>query len=319
MPDVAEAQRSLMINLERSSVDCLVVGGGPAGLAAATYLARFRLSSMVYDSGESRAARIPCTRNQLGFPEGIAGADLLGRMRRQVSHYGVLLKTELVTALRCEEGRFRACTSGHDVFARSVILATGVRNRRPDMDQHLHDEALRQGMIRYCPICDGYEVTDKRVAVIGTGRHGAKEAEFLRSYSARITLVSADGPHDLDRPMRERLIEKGIVILDGPVAHFTLLRDRLLFWVRGSWLQADTVYFALGSHICSGLGAAVGAELTGDGCIKVDAHQRTNVPGLYAAGDVVPGLDQISVAIGQAALAATAVRNDLSGEGPLLR
>jgi thioredoxin reductase (NADPH) len=308
-----------MINLERESVDCLVVGGGPAGLAAATYLGRFRLSAVVHDSGESRAASIPCTRNQPGFPEGITGADLLGRMRQQGSHYGVRCNEGLVTALAREDGRFRASTSGREILARTVILATGVRNRRPDMDRHLHDEALAQGRLRYCPICDGYEVTDKRVAVIGTGGHGVKEAEFLRSYSARITLVCADGPHDLDWEMKEKLTGKGIVILDGPASHFVLQRDSIAFRADGSWLQADTVYPALGSHICSELGAAVGAEQTREGCIKVDAHQRTNVPGLYAAGDVVPGLDQISVAIGQAALAATAVRNDLSGAGPLLR
>ena len=319
MPDIAEARRSLIINLERDDVDCLVIGGGPAGLAAATYLGRFRLSSLVYDGGESRAARIPCTRNQPGFPEGIAGADLLGRMRQQVSRHGVRLFEALVTGLTREDGRFRACTAGHDVLARTVILATGVRNRRPEMNPSLHDEALALGRLRYCPICDGYEVTDKRVAVIGTGGHAAAEAEFIRSYSACVTLVSVDGPHRLDRQTRERLSEKGIVILDGPAAHFALDGDGILFWIGDAWLKADTIYVALGSHICSELGAAVGAEQTREGCIKVDAHQRTSVPGLYAAGDVVPGLDQISVAIGQAALAATTVRNDLCREGLLLR
>ncbi len=301
------------------TVDCLVVGGGPAGLTAATYLARFRLSAMVCDSGESRAARIPCTRNQPGFPDGIAGADLVDRMRQQALRYGAQCHDSCVTALAREDGCFRVRTSGRDIRARTVILATGIRNRRPAMDEDLHDEALAQGRIRYCPVCDGYEVTDKRVAVIGTGGHGVKEAEFLRAYSPHVALVCADGAHDLDGQARDKLVAKGIEVLDGPASHFALRPDGIAFQAGSKWLRADSVYPALGSDVRSELGGGLGAERTAEGCIKVDAHQRTSVPGLYAAGDVVPGLDQISVAVGQAALAATAVRNDLSAAGPLLR
>lgn len=304
-----------MIDLGRDSVDCLVVGGGPAGLAAATYLGRFHLSAVVCDTGESRAARIPCTRNQPGFPDGIAGADLLHRMRRQAKRYGVRFDEARVTTLVREDGRFRADTSGRDIVTRRVLLATGLHNRRPHMDRRLHDEALAQGRIRYCPICDGYEVTGKRIAVIGTGAHGVREAEFLRSYSPHVTLVCADGPHRLDRLARERLTVAGIEFLDGPASHFVLRRDSIAFQAGDLWVQVDSVYPALGSDIRSELGTAVGAARTREGCLQVDAHQRTTVPGLYAAGDVVSGLDQISVAVGQAALAATAMRNDLSDAG----
>ena len=309
---------SAMDDLERKGEDCLVVGGGPAGLAAAIYLGRFHLSAVVFDGGESRAARIPCTRNQAGFPDGIAGADLLRRMRRHVDRFGVLVESARVTALAREDGLFWVKTSLREVFTRTVILATGLQNRRPDMEVRLHDEAVEHGRIRYCPICDGYEVTDERIAVIGTGEHGVKEAEFLRSYSARVTLVCADGPHRLDRQARQRLSAEGIVLLDGPASHYVLQPNGIAFQAAGSWVEVDTVYPALGSDVRSELGAAVGAETQG-GCLKVDAHQRTSVPGVYAAGDVVSGLDQISVALGQAALAATAVRNDLRDAGALLR
>lgn len=307
-----------MNTLARNSVDCLVVGGGPAGLAAATYLSRFHLSAIIIDSGESRAARIPCTRNQSGFPDGISGPELLRRMRQHTERYGVPYEEARVIALAREDGLFRASTNVREVFARTVLLATGLQNRRPDMDVRLHDVAMEQGKIRYCPICDGYEVTDQRIAIIGTGEHGVREAEFLRSYSAQVTLVCADGPHRLDRQVRERLSAEGIALLNGPASHYALRQDGIAFQADGSWVEVDTIYPALGSDVRSELGAALGAETEGD-CLKVDAQQRTNVSGVYAAGDVVSGLDQISVALGQAALAATAVRNDLGGVGALLR
>jgi thioredoxin reductase (NADPH) len=307
-----------MDDVERRGLDCVVVGGGPAGLAAAIYLGRFHLSAVVFDAGESRAARIPCTRNQAGFPDGIAGADLLGRMRRQVDRFGVPVESARVTALACEDGLFRVETSLRQVRARTVILATGLQNRRPDMEARLHDEAVERGRIRYCPICDGYEVTDERIAVIGTGQHGVREAQFLRSYSGRVTLVCADGPHRLDGQTRQRLSAEGIVLLDGPASNYILQRDGIAFEAAGSRVEVDAVYPALGSDVRSELGTAIGAKMDG-ACLKVDAHQRTSLSGVYAAGDVVSGLDQISVALGQAALAATAVRNDLGDTSALLR
>lgn len=306
-------------NRRRGGADCLVIGGGPAGLMAAIYMARFRLSVVLFDSGESRAAQIPCTRNQPGFPDGIAGADLLRRMRQQVSRYGVPRYERRVTGLFRKGRGFAARLEREDVPGRTILLATGVDNRRPNMPRDLHDQALAQGRLRYCPICDGYEVTDKAVLVIGTGRHGIKEAEFLRSFTRRIALVAPDGPHELDRQARQSLIAKGIEVLDGPVSRFALRPDGIECRAGTSLLRADTIYAALGSEVRSELGAPLGLERSSEGCIKVDAHQRTSVPGLYAAGDVVLGLDQIGVAIGQAALAATAIRNDLSGEGVLLR
>ena len=88
--------------------------------------------------------------------------------------------------------------------ARAVLLATGVRNRRPDMDEELHDEALARGLIRYCPICDGYEVTDKKVGVIGSDSHGVAEAVFIRSFTADVTLIAPDKALSLKREDGEK-------------------------------------------------------------------------------------------------------------------
>src|SRR5687767_7606416 len=173
-------------------LDCLVIGGGPAGLTAAIYLARFHLSLQVVDAGKSRAALIPCTHNHAGFPGGISGRELIGRMKEQAQMYGASIADGRVTRLEMVDGGFEAEWGEGSVRSRTVLLATGVANRRPPMDEELHDEALARGLIRYCPICDGYEVTDKVVGIIGSGRHGVAEAIFLRSYTPHITLIAPD-------------------------------------------------------------------------------------------------------------------------------
>ncbi|MBV9883837.1 MAG: NAD(P)/FAD-dependent oxidoreductase, partial [Sphingomonadaceae bacterium] len=144
--------------MSEPELDCLIIGGGPAGLTAAIYLARFHLATRVIDAGNSRARWIPCTHNHAGFPDGISGEELIERMRAQAQLYGATIETERVTRLdRVEGGGFCATWGAGSVSARTILLATGTANRRPPMDESLHDEALARGLIRYCPICDGYE------------------------------------------------------------------------------------------------------------------------------------------------------------------
>ncbi|MCP9222977.1 NAD(P)/FAD-dependent oxidoreductase [Erythrobacter sp. LQ02-29] len=300
--------------------DCIIIGAGPAGLTAAIYLARFYLKVRLFDCGTSRAALIPRTHNHAGYPDGITGTDLLDRMRRQAARFGAVREERRVIALAHEDGHFRIETHRESFAARSVLLATGVFNRHPPgMDDTLHDEALARGLLRYCPICDGYEVTDKRVGVIGTGDHGTREALFLRGYTADVTLVAPDVDHELDEECQAELAEAGIETHDGPCGEYRIEGDRLAVETADGWLQFDSVYPALGSHIRSELAVNLGAEATEEGCLTVDDHLETTVPGLFAAGDVVLGLDQISHAMGQAGVAATTIRNHLAQERPLRR
>jgi thioredoxin reductase (NADPH) len=300
--------------------DCLIIGGGPAGLTAAIYLARFHLALKVVDAGKSRASLIPCTRNHAGFPEGISGKELIARMTEQAQKYGASIETGRVTRLdRLEEG-FEAEWGSGPVRARTVLLATGVKNRRPPMDEDLHDEALARGLIRYCPICDGYEVTDKKVGVIGSGTHGVAEAIFLRGYTADVTLIAPDMAHALGAADRDRLRESGVETADGPCHAMAIDGDGITVDTAQGRYRFDSVYPALGSDTHVELAQQVGIDVSADtGCITVDDHQRTSVPGLYAAGDVVLGLDQISHAMGEGGVAATTIRNDLAKERPLLR
>ena len=298
-------------------LDCLIIGGGPAGLTAAIYLARFHMDILVVDGGKSRASWIPCTHNHAGFPDGINGKELLQRMRDQACKYGAKIVTEHVTKLEhdADSGVFIATWGSGCVTARSVLLATGVTNRKPPMDEELHDEALSKGLIRYCPICDGYEVTDKKVGVIGSGSHGVAEALFIRSYTADVTLIAPDKALRLKPEDLAKLKDAGIGCVDGPAQAAAISHDFIVVDTAEGHHTFDSVYPALGSDTHTQLGEMVGAKLADDGCFLCDDHQRTSVTGLYAAGDVVHGLDQISHAMGEGGVAATTIRNDLcSGE-----
>jgi thioredoxin reductase (NADPH) len=306
--------------MDAPELDCLIIGGGPAGLTAAIYLARFHLRLKVVDAGNSRAALIPCTRNHAGFPDGISGAELIERMKDQARKYGAGIESGRITRLDRIDGGFSAeCGSG-SATARSVLLATGVTNRRPPMDESLHGEALARGLIRYCPICDGYEVTDRKVGVIGSGAHGMAEAVFLRGYTGDITLIAPDRAHDLGAEDQAKLHELGIKAVDGPCHAVAALDEAIVVETPHGHHTFDSIYPALGSDVHNELASQIGVGLNAEtGCILVDAHQRTNVPGAYAAGDVVIGLDQISHAMGEGGVAATTIRNDLAREQPLLR
>ena len=301
-------------------IDCLIIGGGPAGLTAAIYLARFHLAVAVIDAGQSRAGLIPLTRNHAGFPDGISGSDLLDRMRRHADKYGARLVDARVEMLSRQRDETFVAQSAETTTlrARTVLIATGVLNRRPPMiDDRTHGLALAGGQLRYCPICDGYEVTDRTVAVMGTGDRGCDEALFLRSYTKHVTLVAPE-THDLSAEQRNMLVGAGINLVEGCSA-IRLAEEKIFLKLESGDLVFDSLNPALGSDIRSELAAQVGAHTSDEGCLMVDAHQRTNVPGLYAAGDVVLGLDQISHAMGEGGVAATTIRNDLARQTPLRR
>jgi len=299
--------------------DCIIIGAGPAGLTAAIYLTRFHLSVRLFDCGSSRAALIPCTHNHAGYPEGIKGTELLSLMLAQAEKYGATREAVRVTAIERDGDDFVVRTDHGRFPTRSVLLATGVVNRRPGMPDEVHDSALQRGLLRYCPICDGYEVTDKRVGVIGTGDHGMREALFLRGYTKDVTLVAPGAAHDLDDNCRRKLDDAGIAHVDGPCGNYAIEGERFSFDTKAGRLSFDSVYPAMGSHIRSELAVRAGARASEDGCMEVDEHQRTSVPGLFAAGDVVKGLDQISHAMGEAGVAAVTIRNDLAQRQPIRR
>jgi thioredoxin reductase (NADPH) len=291
-----------------ADTDVLVIGAGPAGLTAANYLARFRRSVLVADGGAPRASWIPLSHNMPGFPAGITGDAILIRMREQAEEYGAQIEAGWIDSLRRDGEGFMAGLGGRTVRARHVLLATGVVDHHPDLPGV--ERAIERALVRICPICDGYEATDKAVAVIGHSDKGAREAAFLRTYSDRVTLIHVGPPEDLTQ--REALVRLGVELVETPIEMVRLEGDRVtaLCW-GGADRSFDLVYSALGTSPNAELAQGLGARLADDGRLEVDLHQQTSVPGLYAAGDVVRGLNQIAVATAEAAVAATDIHNSL--------
>jgi thioredoxin reductase (NADPH) len=291
-------------------IDCLIVGGGPAGLTAATYLGRYRRSVMLVDAGESRAAFIPESHNYPGYA-GIAGADLLKLLRRQAGEFGAKLVVGRVDALEPEGDQLLlARFGGETVRARSVLLATGIIDKDPPLPGIRI--AVQKGTLRYCPICDGYEVTDQRIGVFGPVQTGGKKALFLRTYSADVTLLLTEAPTDADGEMLQTLDQCGVTV--SSALRFDLEEQGTqiaALFADGTRHEFDVIYPALGCEVRSGLATALGATSDEVGCLLVDPHQRTAVPGILAAGDVVSDLHQLSVAVGHAAIASTAIHNSL--------
>ena len=289
--------------------EVLIVGAGPAGLTAATYLARFLRRVLVADADSPRACWIPLSHNMPGFPAGITGDAILSRMREQAEEYGAVIEPGPVEQLiPVEGGGFIAELNGRQVRVRAVLLATGVVDHHPDLPGV--ENAIARALVRICPICDGYEARDKAVAVIGDGDMGVREAAFLRTYSDRVTLIHVGPPEALTE--RDALDRLGVSLVETPIDMVELEGDRVttLGW-RGQAAAFDLVYSALGTSPNAALADAIGATTGDDGRMVVDDHQHTSVPGLYAAGDVVRGLNQIAVATAEAAVAATAIHNAL--------
>ena len=298
-------------------IDCLVIGGGPAGLTAAIYLARYHISVLVADDDTSRANLIPIARNLAGFTNGISGPDFLSQMRTQAACYPIEQLRERVISLGKENNEFVAHTEHREIRAKTVLLATGVVNRRPEMSEAFHEVALLKGLLRYCPICDGFEITDQAVAVIGSTQNAVNEVEFIRSYTSNVTLI-ADENVAIEDNVGKRLATLGANFLKGP-ARFEIEAPDMLVHVPSGTHKYRAIYPALGSDVRSQLGIQLGAAVSSEGCLTVDGHQATSIEGVYAAGDVIKGLDQIASALGHGSVAATAIRNYIATKRSILR
>jgi thioredoxin reductase (NADPH) len=291
--------------------DCLVIGAGAAGLTAGIYLRRFRRDIVIVDAGNSRARQIPESNNYPGFPKGINGEALLDRLREQLAYAGGEVTAGTVSALRSISGGFVGRVGEAEVTARTVLLATGVCNLEPVIPGI---EALRrEALLRQCPICDAFEFTGKRMGVIGGDRHCIREAIFLGHFSDDIVVFGASPDARLDEAQREELARHGIENLDAHVRE-VLHCDSAgveLGMSDGTRQRFDVLYAALGTVPQSKLAVELGAQLDDLGNVIVDAHCQTSVSGAYAAGDIVSALDQLAVAAGHAAIAATAIHNRL--------
>ncbi|MCA1713903.1 MAG: NAD(P)/FAD-dependent oxidoreductase [Gammaproteobacteria bacterium] len=234
-------------------LDCLIIGAGPAGLTAATYLTRFHRCVAVVDAGTSRARWIPTSHNCPGFPLGVAGTQLLQKLREQAEGYGAKIESNRITGLQRDSEHFVANDDG-----------------------------------------------------------GAQwRARFLRTFSRQVSVLRSE-PGEPSDGCASLAGRARIAVLPVPrTLRFDPESGCTAGFAEGDERSFDTVYPVLGGDAQSQLATALGAQVDDDGELIVDSHLQTTVDGLYAIGDVVNALNQISVAVGHAALAATAIHNRL--------
>jgi thioredoxin reductase (NADPH) len=229
-------------------------------------------------------------------------------MRKQAERFGAVLEQATVSKLAIHATGFVAEIGQNEICSTRTLVATGIVDKAPSLSGL--ENAVAEAAVRYCPICDGYEAADKSLAVFGSLAEASGKALFLRSYTKRLTvLLNESGPQD-ERALRE-LNDAGIKVVTQPLSFVKTQNGIGVILAAGEQLEFDVLYPALGCDVNSNLARAMGAKHTAAGFLEVDDKQQTTVPGLYAAGDVVSDLHQISVAEGHAAIAATAIHNSL--------
>jgi len=279
-----------------SEVDAVVVGGGPAGLAAALWLGRYRRSVVVVDSQEYRSAAVERSHGYLGRdPQ--TPVELLARGREELEAYpSASIRVSCVESIRRRPDElFEVELTDQTLVAHRVVLATGVRDVFPSIrgfDEHYGASVF------HCPACDGYEARDRDVIAIGWDVHLVGFASTLMNWARSVTIVTDGRRFAGDEACRASMDDHGIELVEQEAVSFLGSRGALesLELADGRSLPTSLVFFSL-SHVPQvSLGTSLGCELDEEGYLTVDREGQTSVPGVYAAGDVIPQLQLVQVA-----------------------
>jgi thioredoxin reductase len=294
--------------------DAVVVGGGPAGLSAATWLARYRRSVLVVDSREYRNRWVEQSHGYLGSDPADPMA-LLATARAQVSHYPtvVLCDGAATTARRDNQDRFVVGVGNQEFVALRMILATGVVDQFPDVVGFVDHYGTS---VFHCPTCDGYEAKDRTVVVFGWSESVTGFALELLDWAGRLTILTQGRRFEGDERDRQVLADHGVQLVEDDAVALVGQRGQLqrVRLRSGGSIEADLVFFSIAHHARVHLAEQLGCELTEDGCLLVDSEGQTTIEGLYAAGDITPGIQLVSVAVGKGAIAGVACATSLRGQ-----
>lgn len=291
----------------KQTFDCVIVGAGPAGLTAGIYLSRFRRRIILFDDGKSRASLIPISYNYPGFPHGISGSQLLNHLKDQIKNYQAPVIHEHVIKIQKLKHCFRIKTKKRIVYALRLVMATGVTDVLPMVNGARI--ILKNGLLRLCPICDGFEAIGKSVAIVGDDQHGLNEALFIKNFTKDIQILTNGAAFkSLTRSQKN----KNLTLVKASIQAFEPHQKKVIVHFSNQKRASfDLIYSALGVKINNMLLKDFATKLDSDGYVLVNKKQRTSVEHVFAIGDLAAGLSQLSVAIGQAAIAAVAIHRSL--------
>lgn len=292
--------------------ELIVIGGGPAGMTAAIYGARYGLKTLLIESkvlGGAQATS-PGIENYPGYTF-IVGIDLANKMKEQVKKCGAIIK-EITDVRKIEregdDGDFLLDTRRGVYRAKAIIIATGGGHKHLDVPG---EEMLTGRGVSFCATCDGPLFRDKTVAVIGGGNTAVTEALYLTEVTKKVYLIHRRNELRAEKVVQDYVFNSDVEILwDTIIKEIKgddLVNELVLENVNTKDLKTlpiDGVFIALGSKPESALAKSIGVETNDRGEILVNAKQATNISGVFAAGDVVESMKQIAVAVGHGAIAA---------------
>jgi thioredoxin reductase len=295
-------------------VDAVVVGGGPAGLAAASWIARYRRSVVVVDSQDYRSGMVERSHGYLGRdPQ--TPVELLARGREEVLAYPTAqVRTGRVTSIgRSGDGLFDVVLEDGALLVHRVVLATGVVDDVPEVDGF--DEHYGASVF-HCPACDGYEARDRDVVALGWDPHLVGFSATLKNWARSVTVVTNGRRFRGDEACRVQMVENEVDLVEEDALAFEGSRGALegVRLQSGRVLPASLVFFSLAHHPRVDLATSLGCALDDEGYVAVDGEGMTSVEGVYAAGDCVPGLQLVQVAAGQGAIAGVACAQSFFGQ-----
>jgi thioredoxin reductase len=295
-------------------VDVVVVGGGPSGLAAASWIARYRRSVVVVDSGDYRSRMVERSHGYLGRdPQ--TPLDLIARGREEVLAYPTaqVRSGRVETVSKRDDGLFEVGCDASSLLAHRVVLACGVKDALPEvegMEEHYGASVF------HCPSCDGYEARDRDIVALGWDPQLVGFSATLKNWARSVTVVTDGRRFQGDESCRVQMAENEVDLVEEHALAFTGARGHLegVQLSSGRLLPASLVFFSVAHRPRVSLATALGCELDDEGHVAVDDEGATSVEGVYAAGDLVPGLQLVQVAAAKGAVAGVAVAQSFFGE-----